>query len=305
MNITIKANENEIKRAYLKLAKEFHPDINKTPGAKEKFADISEAYNVLSEENKKKIYDNTGLGMDEQDDQIFAQGEDIETTQGHFHRNIIKENYNFFDENNEKTFNENEIILGKVDYGNTNVYEGVDNKGDIVVSVYLNFMESVEGCSKKIYFNRYEYLPENNLFKVKDFETKIQIPKGVHEQTILCLKNSGHEYFKAANSKGLLKTNVYIKIKLKPDNYFTRKNNDVYTTNYIPLSYAVLGGKIKIKTLKGQHELDILPNTKNDDTVVLKGFGILSGNHIVSLRIRLPSQLNDKTRDIFNKMIKL
>lgn len=57
---------NDLKKAYFKKAKEFHPDVNKDPGAKEKFAEINEAYEVLGDEKKKRVYDSTGMSGDEQ-----------------------------------------------------------------------------------------------------------------------------------------------------------------------------------------------------------------------------------------------
>ena len=60
------ASENEMKKAYFKKAKEFHPDVNKSEGAKEKFAEINEAYEVLGDEGKRRVYDSTGMTGDEQ-----------------------------------------------------------------------------------------------------------------------------------------------------------------------------------------------------------------------------------------------
>jgi DnaJ-class molecular chaperone len=66
LNISRGASQDEIKKAYFKLAKEYHPDVNKDPGAKEKFATINEAYETLGDEGKRKVYDQTGMNADEQ-----------------------------------------------------------------------------------------------------------------------------------------------------------------------------------------------------------------------------------------------
>jgi molecular chaperone DnaJ len=66
LNVEKAASKDEIKKAYFKLAKEYHPDVNKEPGAKEKFATINEAYETLGDEGKRKVYDQTGMNADEQ-----------------------------------------------------------------------------------------------------------------------------------------------------------------------------------------------------------------------------------------------
>lgn len=66
LNVSRGASQDEIKKAYFKLAKEYHPDVNKDPGAKEKFATINEAYETLGDEGKRKVYDQTGMNADEQ-----------------------------------------------------------------------------------------------------------------------------------------------------------------------------------------------------------------------------------------------
>ena len=66
LNVSKGSSPSDIKKAYFKLAKEYHPDVNKTAGAKEKFAEINEAYETLGDESKKRIYDNTGMSGDEQ-----------------------------------------------------------------------------------------------------------------------------------------------------------------------------------------------------------------------------------------------
>jgi hypothetical protein len=66
LNVSRSANQDEIKKAYFKLAKENHPDVNKDPSAKEKFATINEAYETLGDEGKRKVYDQTGMNADEQ-----------------------------------------------------------------------------------------------------------------------------------------------------------------------------------------------------------------------------------------------
>jgi molecular chaperone DnaJ len=65
LNVTKGASQDEIKKAYFKLAKEYHPDVNKAPEAKEKFATINEAYETLGDEGKRRVYDQTGMNSDE------------------------------------------------------------------------------------------------------------------------------------------------------------------------------------------------------------------------------------------------
>ena len=66
LNVTKGATQDEVKKAYFKLAKQYHPDVNKAPEAKEKFATINEAYETLGDDSKRRVYDQTGMNSDEQ-----------------------------------------------------------------------------------------------------------------------------------------------------------------------------------------------------------------------------------------------
>ncbi len=163
------------------LAKRFHPDINKAPGAKEKFADILEAYDVLSDKTKKKIYDKSGLTASELEDLEYTKSKESEFsgTPGQFTNEIFNEEEGetaltsgipaskdnetidsiISDPTSIEIYNRTEEFYGKAPVAKENLYTLKENMYDIITETNVSFMESIEGCTKTFSYNRY-YLCE-------------------------------------------------------------------------------------------------------------------------------------------------
>lgn len=158
-----------MKKAFLLLAKKFHPDINKAPGAKEKFADILEAYDVLSDKNKKKIYDKSGLTASEQEDLEYTKSRESEQAgiAGTFVNEVYEEDIEidaFLKEkdydnlinntNDADIYNRIQQFYGECPVGKDNMYIHKENTHDIITDITISFMESIHGCTKTISFYR-------------------------------------------------------------------------------------------------------------------------------------------------------
>lgn len=127
LEIDRNSNLNDIKKAYFTLAKKYHPDVSKEPNAKELFTQISEAYDTLSDDNKRRAYDQTGRKQNEP----FS-------------------NYNYYYQN----FNANSSFFKDLFDNINDLFNNDDRGNDIALSVTLDFMEAVNGCVKEVRLNR-------------------------------------------------------------------------------------------------------------------------------------------------------
>jgi DnaJ-class molecular chaperone len=126
----------------------------------------------------------------------------------------------------------------------------------------------------------------------------INIPKGVNNDTLLKVSNIGN-YTKYGYS------DVYIRLNVSIDSYFERKQDDIFTTNYIPLSIALLGGQVKVLGLYSSVEVNIPAGSVDNSIVKLKGLGVnKKGDHYVRIKVILPKSLNDEQRNIFEQIAK-
>ncbi len=151
LEVSTKATEAQIKQAYLKMAKVYHPDINKSPGSKEKFADILEAYDVLSEENKRLAYDKSGLNA--------SQLEDIE-----YEKTLNKLKPGTFEHpveyssEEEGDFQKLEELLEVKPYYEKlkSLYEPseADNNFDIIFDLNITFSEYINGSLRQIIYKK-------------------------------------------------------------------------------------------------------------------------------------------------------
>lgn len=131
-------------------------------------------------------------------------------------------------------------------------------------------------------------------------DEEMYIPKGVGNETVLRKEGSGGYGLRHKNG------DLYVKVIIKKDEYYTVDGNNVRTTNYIPISAAVLGGTINVETLHGTVEVNIEPGTQSGDEKRLPNYGIPSlysqrmGDQILSYRIRIPKVTDEAEKEIFN-----
>ena len=287
LGISRSADEKEIKRAYRKLAKKYHPDTN--PGdkqAEQKFKEITEAYNVLSDAEKKKLYDQYGFAAFEED---FGSrtggfgGEEFRSGQGgpgggayreyHFTGGDMGDMGGIFDD-----------IFGDM------FHRGFRQKGaDAHADISINFDEAVFGCDKVL-----QLRDENG--KVSSLQ--VHIPAGIDEGQCVRLKGQG-----GAGVGGADAGNLLLKVHINPKPGYERKGNDVYVTVNIPYTTAVLGGEAVVPTLTGKVSCKIAAGTQSGSKIRLKGKGITSmknpahrGDEYIVVQIEVPKHLTPEER---------
>lgn len=280
------ASQNELKIAYRKLAKQFHPDKNpNNKSAEEKFKQINEAYDVLSNPEKRKKYDHIGSNWNKYQNVNFENAFDGKFgnfgnfSGGNFKQGNINDFSEFF-----KIFFENDIFKGS-SFNNFNTNQNLD----IITNITISKEESVIGTLRDV--------------KVNGERIRIKIRPGIENGTVLRIKNKGN--ISQNGSRGDILVTVLIE-KEETSN----QNFDIYINQKINLYTAILGGKINISTPEGKKiNLTIPPETENGKTFRLKNLGLSKngslnkkGDLFVKLEIEIPKNLSDKEKELFKQL---
>ncbi len=246
LGVSENASADEIKRAYRKLARKYHPDINKDPEAEEKFKEINAAYEVLSDPEKKKQYDQFGDQMfGGQDFRDFARGQGANVDLDEILRNI------FGGGGGDGGF-------GGGVHGGFGGFGGFDMGGmdlDIHAKITIPFNVAVLGGTHSISVNG------------ENFD--IRIPAGVKSGETLRIRGKGKQY---NGQRG----DLLLKIEVAASPEYERIGDNLYKTIDIPLKTAMFGGKIKVPTLEKEITLKVPKNTKNGQKFRVKGLGVLN-----------------------------
>lgn len=319
LGVTKDASEAAIKKAYRKLAKKYHPDTNAgNPQAEQRFKEASEAYAVLGDEKKKKLYDEFGHiafepGFDPEAERAQKQYGGFSGTDG---RNGYRE-YHFTGSDGEDIFGDlfgNMFHRGTKGksfhggfqdgsgfyqqfhgngtdgfYGNHGFRDNYSEKGEnLEAEIALTFEEAAFGCDKRI-----------TLQEAGGNRTlQVHIPAGIDTGQSVRLKGKGHPGIGKGEPGDLL-----LKVKVGTKAGYERKGADVYTTVNIPYTTAALGGEARVSTLYGDVSCKIKEGTQSGSKIRLRGKGIVSmknpsvhGDQYVTVQIQVPRHLNQQAR---------
>ena len=295
LGINKDATQDEIKKAYRKLARKYHPDLNPNdPTAKEKFQAINEANEVLSDPEKRKKYDAYGENWkhaDEFEEQRKAYEEAqrqgnasgrqtywYSTDGTHFSHGGANDSgfSDFFEE-----------LFGHYSGGSKHYsYRG----NDLQAELPLSLQEAA--------------VTHKQVFSINGENIRITVPAGVENGQVIKLKGHGG---KGAN--GAPNGDLYITFVIPDDPVFKRKGSDLYTNVDIDLYTAVLGGDITVNTLNGQVKLKVSAGTQNNTTVRLKGKGFPVyknegeyGDLMVTYHVIIPTNLTEQQKNLFRQL---
>jgi len=336
LGVSRDATEEEIKAAYRRLAKQYHPDVatNKEE-AEKKFKEINEAYQVLIDPEKRKIYDRYGT---------------LENIDYHSYQNVERSDIfdlfsELFDDFLFKNYKQSsyEDILNRPQRGKDitislemtleDAYFGKIQKikipflkkcpnceGRGFKTEDLTICEKCGGKGQVTYRSKslwgtivstytcdkcqgFGYIPKKLCEKCKgqryiesEKEIEVNIPKGVEDGDILLFQGQGHEGISARNG------DLYIKINILPHPFLKRKNNDLiieYPLNFID---AILGTKIKVPHINGYIEVEIPPSTQPNTEITIKNQGMpyknsnQKGDFIIKIKVILPQKLNNEQK---------
>ncbi|HEY0244937.1 MAG TPA: J domain-containing protein [Mucilaginibacter sp.] len=288
------ASDKEIKNAYRKLARKYHPDLNPNDAeANKKFQQLNEANEVLSDPEKRKKYDQYGENWQHGEEYARAQQQARQQQQQQGRQ--------------------------QYSYGGQGAgFEDFGGGGDFSDFFQSMFGQSAGGAGRQAKYRGQDYNAELQLdlkgasethkqtLTVNGKNIRITIPAGIENgQTI---KITGHG---GPGVSGGPAGDLYIKFTVMDDPRFKRKGNDLYNTVKLDLYTAVLGGEITAETLTGKVKVKVAPETQNGTKVKLKGKGMPVykkenefGDLYLTYEVQVPTNLTEQQKQLFEQLAK-
>ncbi|HEO98385.1 MAG: DnaJ domain-containing protein [Campylobacterales bacterium] len=242
LGVSDSATPEEIKKAYRKLARQYHPDINKEESAQEKFKEINAAYEVLSDPEKKAQYDQFGDQMfGGQNFHDFARGQGAGVD---------------LDEILRQMFGGGAGGFGGGGFGGFGGFGGSGFGGlnlDMQAKITVPFMTAILGGKHNVSVNGQNF--------------DIRIPAGIKSGETMRVRGKGKQYQGQAGD-------LLLQVEVAESKEYERKGDDLYKTFDVPLKEALFGGKITVDTPEKEVSLKVPQNTKNGQKFRLKGKGV-------------------------------
>ena len=310
LGVSRNASEKEIKSAYRKLAKKYHPDSNQgNQDAENKFKEASEAYSVLSDPEKRKQYDQFGFAAF---DETAGAGGGWQNAGGAYGGGTYSGNGGsfHFEQGDGSGFEDifddlfhgsrggrSSRSQGGSHYGHYDFYQSRGE--DLNCQVNIGLRDSVLGCDQ--------------VFQIKNpadgttQSLKVHIPAGIEDGKTIRLKGKG-----MPGTGGGEPGDILLKVTIDPDRQYERKGMDLYTTVSIPYTTAVFGGEAKVDTLYGSVVCKIPEGTQSGSKIRLKGKGVPSvkqpsvhGDEYVVIQIQVPKRLRPEAKQKLREYEKL
>ncbi|MDH3346973.1 MAG: DnaJ domain-containing protein [Desulfobulbaceae bacterium] len=293
LDLTRKASADEIKQAYRRLARKYHPDINKSSDAEQKFKELGEAYEVLKDPEKRKAYD--AIGSNYQTEENFTPPPEW-NTQFSFHRANPGEFKHGFSDFFEELFGGGQFHTAQRRTATSFRARGEDIHAEITISL----QEAYEGATKNITLNRPQFDQQGHSV-LTPHTLHITIPKGILQGQRIRLEGQG-----GGGYGGAVSGDLYLKIRFAPHSLFTIKERDIYLDLPITCYEAALGAIITVPTLAGKVDVKIPPGSQGGSKLRLKGRGLSSNNKIghqyIELHIVVPTPVTKEQKELFSKM---
>jgi curved DNA-binding protein len=292
------ASQDDIKRAYRRLARKYHPDVNKDANAEERFKDIGEAYEVLHDPDKRKAYDQFGSNWKAGQD--FHPPPDWKTS-----FNFKTTTRGSFTESDFSDFFETLFGGQRIHNDGKSRFErhGFTGKGqDIHAKIVISLEDSYNGSTRTITLNKAINQPDGRVI-TKPYSLSITIPKGIIQGQQIRLEGQGSEGFQDANG------DLFLEILFDEHPVFTVQKRDIYFILQVAPWEAALGATIKVPTLGGPVDLKIPQNSQTGKKLRLKGRGLSTktqtGDQYITLSIMAPPIKTQAQRELYEQMAKI
>jgi curved DNA-binding protein len=287
LGVSKKATQDEIKKAYRKLAVKYHPDKN--PGVKsaeEKFKEISEAYEVLGDPEKRKQYDNLGANWKQYQQAGYEHGPSAGRNRSRTYTYGDGEDSDFFGGGGFSDFFESFFGRGR---GNAGMHDFDFPPSDLQGEILITLQEAYHGTER--------------IVDVGGEKIKVKIKPGAYNGLTLRAKGKGQ---KSPSGRA---GDLHLTIVVQPDSTYERKGDDLHMEAPLNLFTALLGGKQEVSTLSGKINISLKEGTQNGKIVRLKGKGMpvygkpdQHGDLYIKLLVSIPEHLTAHQKQLIQKL---
>lgn len=311
------ASDKDIKRAYRRLARKHHPDVN--PGnksAEDKFKEINEAYEVLSDKDKRPKYDQYGDQWQHADQ--FAKAGGQQSPFGGFSQSG-GQSFSFEDGDLDSLFGD---LFGGARSGGFSRQARPRKGRDLEYSISVTLEEAFQGAERRISMESQQACPscsstgriQNAICSIcrgqgmvaGQKQIEVKIPAGVKDGSRVRIAGKGEPGASGGNAGDL-----FLITAVKTHRQFERKGNDLHVDVDVPLMVAVLGGEVQVPTLKGKLALKIPAETRNGRAFRLTGQGMphlrgsARGDLFAKVKVLLPTNLSSEEKELFEQINRL
>ena len=279
LNIPKDASADDIKRAYRKLARKYHPDVSKETGAEDKFKQVGEAYEVLKDPEKRQAYDNFGSN--------WEQGAAGQPHWGNYTQEAP--------ENFESIFEDL--------FGQSNQWTGAKGSPrgeDSYQTIFIDVNDAYQGTTKNIVLRSTE-IGTDGYPELKEKTLNVKIPKGVKQGQKIRLQGQAPSSYGAAGD-------LYLTIDFNTESIYSVKGKDVSLELPISPADAVLGATINVAIPSGNIDLKIPARSTTGKKMRLRGRGIPAkeaGDLYVILKVAIDSELSDEALELYKQLAEL
>ena len=335
LGVSRDADEKAIKSAYRKLAREFHPDVNpNNPGAESKFKEISEAFQVLSDADKRKLYDQWGEDFDKippgytggpgpsagggfggypgasrgggyqgggsgfgggiDMEELLRQAQQAQAARGGQGGMPGGFGGQSAGGDSGNLFSE---LFGNFRGGGGGARRGPQKGGDVEQPVDISFAESVKGTQRRL-----NLIIRSDDGREEKRDVTVKIPAGVSSGTRVKVSGKG-----ASSASGGANGDLYLLVNVRADPFWKRDGNNLRIEVPVSFAEAALGAQIPVPTMDGTVTLKIPAGTQSGQTFRLSGRGIApksgqAGDELVTVKVSVPRDLNERETELIEEL---
>ena len=293
LGVSRNCSDAELKKAYRRLAKQYHPDVNKSAGAEDKFKEIQKSYDTLKDKEKRQLYDTYGENWDKvQQGSGFSGG---------------SSGFNGFGGGSSQGFNFDDLgdifggMFGGGSQQSSKQQQRAQKGEDITVNLKITPLEAINGIDKKNISFSYQEMTATGLPETRSKNIDVTVPKSIGNGKKLRLKGKGCEG-KGYNAPA---GDLYLKVEVIDFENYKVNGNDIYLHVDITPWEAILGTSVEIDTPFGTKRIKVPESTQSGKKLRIKSKGLSGGDFYIVYDVKLPIADTEEKKKFYNKMKEL